>query len=67
VKYFENLSTGLRVIGKKPKFLFGVLWNFGVPYWMYLAAGRGRGCAPLLTTKYEVDVVKTDRDIEVSK
>jgi len=28
-------------------------------------AGRGRGCTPLLTTKYEPDMVKTDRDIEV--
>jgi len=37
---------------------------------MYPAAGFAQpaeegGCAPLLTTKYEPDVVKTDRDIEV--
>jgi len=52
--------------------------KFGVPYWIYLAAGcwlrlseaklaEEGEFAPLLTTKYEPDVVKTDRDIEVGK
>jgi len=63
------LSIGLRVIGKKAKFLFGVLWNFGVRYRMYSAertkpAVEGE-CAPLLTTKYEPDLIETDGDIEV--
>jgi len=44
--------------------------NFGVIYRMYQAAGwtaEEWGCVPLLTTKYEPDMVKTDRDIEVGK
>jgi len=65
------------ILGKwKFSFYFAKLWshfrffNFGVPYWITMAAGSvsaEKGCIPLLTTKYEPDVVKTDRDSYVGK
>jgi len=44
-------TYGLGVMGQKAEIVFGVLWNFGVPYWMVTAAGFAKlvekgGCTP---------------------
>jgi len=45
----------------KKLFSFNISFlNFGVPY-------RKKGMYPLLTTKYEPDMVKTHRDIEAGE
>jgi len=53
------------VVCEKPKFVFVFFSNFGVPYQITTAASFAQpaekgGRAPLLTIKYEPDVVKTD-------